>query len=53
MTGDDPVDPDATPPYGIVSRTAPNRFVRTRIFWFLVVGVVLALFLLILVISLA
>ena len=53
MTGDDAVDPDVTPAYGIVSGTGPNGLLRTGGLWLVVVGIVVGLIVLTLVISLA
>ena len=54
MTDQNAVDPDATPPFGIVGATKANRFLRSGKFWItIIVGVVLAGILLTLVISLS
>jgi len=54
MTDQNAVDPDATPPFGIVGATTTNRFIRSGRFWItVIVGVCLAGILLTLVISLS
>ena len=51
MTDQNEVDPDATPPYGIVGNTDANGIVRAGRFWFVVIGAAVALVLLAFMIS--
>jgi uncharacterized membrane protein YgaE (UPF0421/DUF939 family) len=51
MTDQNAVDPDATPPYGIVGSTDSNGSVRAGRLWFVVIGVAIALMLIALMIS--